>query len=246
MQDPILGSLVTVLTSPKLMGMILLGIPIGMVLGALPGIGGKLGITLLIPFVFGMDPVPGAVFLVAMHSVVHTGGSIPSILIGVPGDGPTAATVCDGFPLARQGQAGRALGASLGASGVGGVIGAMFLAALAPVAKPVVLAFGPPEFFFLAVLGITFIAATSGQSLIKGIVVGCLGLMLSFVGMDPQTGVERFTLGQLFLWDGLDTTSAIVAVFAVTRSPSCSTEWPTCSAISASPCAPRLSARSSA
>jgi TctA family transporter len=215
MHDPILGSLATVLTSPKLMGLIMLGIPIGMVLGALPGIGGKLGITLLIPFVFGMDAVSGAVFLVAMHAVVHTGGSIPSILIGVPGDGPTAATVCDGFPLARKGEAGRALGASLAASGVGGVIGALFLGVLAPVARPVVLAFGPPEFFFLAVLGITFIAAISGQSLVKGIIVGCLGLMLSFVGMDPQTGIERFTLGQLALWDGLDVTSAILAIFAV-------------------------------
>jgi TctA family transporter len=215
MSQPVLSSLATLVTSPTLMGLMLLAIPIGMVFGALPGLGGKLGIVLLIPFVFGMEAVPGAVFLLAMHSVVHTGGSVPSILLGVPGDGPTAATVCDGFPLARQGQAGRALGASLGASGVGGVIGAIFLAVLVPVVQPVVLAFGPPEFFFLALLGITFIAATSGQSLVKGLIVGCFGLMLSFVGTDPQTGVERFTFGQLFLSDGIDAVSSVVALFAV-------------------------------
>jgi TctA family transporter len=180
-----------------------------------PGLGGKLGLVLLIPFVFGMDPMAGAVFLLAMHSVVHTGGSIPSILFGVPGTGPDAATVVDGFPMAQKGQAGRALGAMLAASGVGGVIGALFLALMLPVIEPVVLAFGPAEFFLLAIFGITFIAALSGKSLIKGLCVGLLGLMLAFVGLDPQTGTARFTFGQLFLWDGVDVITAVLAIFAI-------------------------------
>jgi len=213
--DPVISSLVGLVTSPTLMGLIVVAIPIGMFFGAVPGLGGKLGVVLLIPFVFGMDMTAGAVFLLAMHAVVHTGGSVPSILFGVPGTGPDAATIMDGFPMAQKGEAGRALGASLGASGLGGVIGAIVLAVLIPVLAPVVLAFSPAEFFLLAILGITFIASLSGDSLIKGVIVGAFGLMLAFVGMDPQTGVTRFAFGQLFLWDGVDLITAILALFAV-------------------------------
>jgi len=213
--DVILGSLYVILSSAHLIGLILLAIPIGMFFGAVPGLGGKLGIVLLIPFVFGMDMISGAVFLLAMHSVVHTGGSIPSIIFGIPGTGPDAATIVDGFPMAKQGKAGLALGASLGASGIGGVIGAVVLAIMLPVLRPVVLAFSPAEFFLLAILGITFIATLSGDSLIKGLVVGMFGLMLAFVGLDPQTGTDRYTSGMLFLWDGIDIITAILAMFAI-------------------------------
>ena len=213
--DAMFGPLFEIITSPYLMGLILLAIPIGMFFGAVPGLGGKLGIVLLIPFVFGMDALPGAVFLLAMHAVVHTGGSVPSILFGVPGTGPDAATIVDGYPMAQKGEAGRALGASLGASGIGGVIGALFLAAMLPVLRPVVLAFSPAEFFLLALFGITFIAMLSGDSLIKGIAVGFLGLMVSLVGLDPHTGSQRFTFDQLFLWDGVNVVAAVLGIFAI-------------------------------
>jgi TctA family transporter len=213
--DVIVSSLLQLVTSPYLMWLLVLAVPIGMFFGAAPGLGGKLGIVLLIPFVFGMDPVAGSVFLLSMHAVVHTGGSIPSILFGVPGGGPDAATVVDGFPMTQKGEAGRALGAMLMASGVGGVIGAVFLAALLPVIKPILLAFSPAEFFLLAILGITFIAVLSGESLVKGLIVGLFGLMIAFVGLDPQTGVGRFTFGQLFLWDGIDIITAVMAIFAI-------------------------------
>jgi TctA family transporter len=213
--DAFFASLIALLGSPTLLALILLAIPIGMFFGAIPGLGGKLGIALLIPFVFGMEPLHGAVFLLAMHAVVHTGGSIPSILFGIPGTGPDAATIVDGYPMAQKGQAGRALGASLGASGIGGVIGAITLALLLPILRPVVLVFGPAEFFLLTILGITFIAALSGDSLVKGLVVGCFGLSLATVGMDPMTGVARFTFGQLSLWDGIDVITAVLALFAI-------------------------------
>ncbi|MBT8475785.1 MAG: tripartite tricarboxylate transporter permease [Alphaproteobacteria bacterium] len=213
--DQIFAPLINILTTPYLMGLIFLAIPLGMFFGAVPGLGGKLGIVLLIPFVFGMDPLAGAVFLLAMHAVVHTGGSIPSILFGVPGTGPDAATIVDGYPMAQRGEAGRALGASLGASGIGGVIGALFLAAMLPVLKPVILAFSPAEFFLLALFGITFIAMLSGRSLIKGVAVGFLGLMVSLVGLDPHTGSERFTFGQLWLWDGVSVVAAVLGIFAI-------------------------------
>lgn len=213
--DAALGPLFDILTSAHLMGLILLAIPIGMFFGAVPGLGGKLGIVLLIPFVFGMDALAGAVFLLAMHAVVHTGGSVPSILFGVPGTGPDAATIVDGYPMAQRGEAGRALGASLGASGVGGVIGAIFLAAMLPVLKPVVLAFSPAEFFLLALFGITFIAMLSGRSLVKGVAVGFLGILVSLVGLDPHTGSERYTFHQLWLWEGVDIVAAVLGLFAI-------------------------------
>ncbi len=211
----IVGSLLTIVGSPYIMMLILIAVPIGMFFGAIPGLGGKLGIVLLIPFAFGMAPLPGAAFLLAMHAVVHTGGSIPSILFGVPGTGPDAATIVDGFPMAKRGEAGRALGAALGASGFGGVVGGLFLAAMLPVLQPVVLSFSPSEFFLLAILGITFIATLSGDSLLKGMLVGMFGLMLSFISLDPFTGAQRFTFGQLFLWDGIDIIAAVLGIFAI-------------------------------
>ena len=211
----ILSSFTTLVLDPSLWLVMLAAVPLGMVFGAVPGLGGKLGIVLSIPIVFGMDMLHGCVFLIAMHSVVHTGGSIPSILLGIPGTGPDAATVCDGFPMAQKGEGGRALGASLAASAVGGVLGAVFLAALIPVVGPIVLSFGPAEYFFLALLGLTFVGAVSGDDVRRGILVGALGLMLAFVGSEAQTGVQRFSLDQPFLWDGVDVITAVIGIFAI-------------------------------
>jgi len=210
-----LAGLTAYLDDPALIAALLLAVPLGMLAGLIPGMGGKLAIIMAIPFLVGVDPTLGAVFLLAMHSVVHTGGPIPSILIGVPGTGPDAATVVDGHPMARRGEAGRALGAALASSCVGGMLGAAALALLLPVVRPLVLALGPPEIFLLALLGITFMAAMSGGQLQRGLMVGCLGLLVAFVGMDPMGGVARFTFGQLFLWDGVDLITAIIGLFAI-------------------------------
>jgi TctA family transporter len=192
-----------------------IAVPFGLIFGAVPGIGGRFGLVLALPFMFGMDPTMGAVFLISMHSVVHTGGSIPSILLGIPGGGPDAATVVDGYPMAQKGEAGRAIGASLMSSAVGGVIGAVALVVAMPVFWPLVMSFGPSETFLLAVLGITFMAVVSGLDLVKGLILGCFGLMLSFVGIDPQQGLPRYTLGQLFLFDGIGVMAAVPAIFAI-------------------------------
>jgi TctA family transporter len=155
------------------------------------------------------------VFLLAMHSVIHTGGPVPSILLGVPGSGPDAATVLDGHPMSRRGEAHRALGAALGASLVGGLIGIAFLAAFIPFSKPLLYALGPPERFLLTILGITFIASLSDGRLLRGLASGCLGLLVASVGMDPISGVVRYAGDMLFLWDGIDMITAVIAVFAV-------------------------------
>jgi len=215
MLETMLSALMGLLSNPHLVWLLALGTAIGVFLGAVPGLGGKLGIALLIPFVFGMDMVAGAVLLLSMHAVTGTSGQISSILFGVPQSGDDAATVLDGYPMAKKGEAGRALGASLVASGVGGVLGAVVFAALIPVLEPVVLAFSPAEFFLLAVLGITFIAFLSGRSFFKGISVGLFGMMLAFVGMDPQTGTSRYAGEFLFLWDGMSLITVVLAIFAV-------------------------------
>ena len=212
---PSTDALLAMMTSPHMLLLLMAGTCVGLFFGIMPGLGGKLGLIFLIPFTLGMDPLAGAVFLLSMHSVVHTSGAIPSILFGIPGTGPDAATIVDGFPMTKNGEAGRALGATLFASGIGGVVGALFLSAMLPFIGPVVLAFSPAEFFLLAMLGITFIAALSGKSLLKGLIVGFFGLMVSFIRLDPLTAESRFTFGQLFLWDGVDAVTAVIAIFAV-------------------------------
>ncbi|HET6629644.1 MAG TPA: tripartite tricarboxylate transporter permease [Woeseiaceae bacterium] len=211
----IFSALTEILGTPQYLLLLFIAVPVGLLFGAMPGLGGKLAIVLVIPFVFGMDATAGALFLIAMHSVVHTGGAVPSILFGVPGTGPDAATIVDGLPMTQRGEAGRALGASFAASGLGGIIGGLFLLAMLPVLRPVVLAFSPAEFFLLALFGITFIAMLSGNSLIKGLLVGFFGLMLAFVRLDPQTGAQRYTFDQLFLWDGIDIITGVLGIFAI-------------------------------
>ncbi|HKX18151.1 MAG TPA: tripartite tricarboxylate transporter permease, partial [bacterium] len=196
-------------------GLILVAVPIGMLFGAIPGLGGNLGLALMIPFVFGMSPPAGFAFLLGMHSVVHTGGALPAILFGTPGTGPSAAVVADGHALTKQGHAARAMGAALGASLLGGIVGDAFLAALIPAVRPIVLAFGPAEIFMVAVLGITLIAAVSRGSVLKGLIAGALGLGLSTVGLDPQSGVDRLTFGQLWLWNGVSLVTVVVGIFGL-------------------------------
>src|SRR6476661_6802206 len=210
------SSLYAMLTSAHTMGLMLIAVLIGLVVGVTPGIGGRLSIALAIPFVFGMDKVAGAVFLLTMHAVNGTSGQISSIMFGVPGDGDDAATTLDGYPMAKKGEAGRALGASITASGFGGIVGACVFAIMIPVLEPVVLAFSPAEFFLLAILGITFIAFISGgANIFKGMIVGLFGMMLATVGMDPQTGTARYAGDYLFLWDGISLVTCVLALFAV-------------------------------
>jgi TctA family transporter len=216
MFDVMFSALGALVTNPQTMGLMLIAVMIGLIVGATPGIGGRLSIALAIPFVFGMDMTQGAVFLLTMHAVNGTSGQISSIMFGVPGDGDDAATTVDGYPMAKKGEAGRALGASITASGVGGIIGAIVFAVMIPILEPIVLSFSPAEFFLLAILGITFIAfLAGGGNIFKGMIVGLFGMMLSTIGMDPQTGTARFSGEYLFLWDGISLVTCVLAIFAV-------------------------------
>ena len=140
-------------------GLMFLGIVVGFAVGILPGLGGPTTLALMLPFVVKMTPVQAFAFLLGMAAVTNTTGDITSILLGVPGEPTTAATIVDGHPMAKKGEAGRALGAALLSSLIGAVFGAFALAAAIPIVRPLVLTFGSPEFFMLALLGITFVAS---------------------------------------------------------------------------------------
>ena len=193
----------------------LIGIAIGFVVGILPGLGGPTAMALMLPFVFKMNAVEAFAFLLGMTAVTSTTGDITSVLFGVPGEPTTASTIVDGHSMARNGEAGRALGAVLMSSLVGAVFAGVALGAAVPIIRPLVLSFGSPEFFMLAILGISFVAALSGEDILKGIVSGGIGLMLATIGLDPISGIQRYTFGQLFLWDGVGLVPITIGFYAI-------------------------------
>jgi TctA family transporter len=208
------NGLIQVFTWPTL-PLMLLGTAMGFAVGILPGLGGVVALALMLPFTFSMDPVSAFAFLLGMLAVTGTTGDITSILFGVPGESISAATILDGHPMAKNGEAGRALGAALMSSLVGAVIGAVLLALAIPIVRPLVLSFASPEFFALSLLGILFMAAVSGGNVLKGVIAGGLGLMLSMVGLDPLIGIERYTFGRLELWEGVSLVAITTGLFGI-------------------------------
>ena len=176
--------------------LMLFGIVIGFAVGILPGLGGPTAMALMLPFVVKMTPVEAFAFLLGMACVVNTTGDITSVLFGIPGEPTTAAAVVDGHPMAKKGQAGRALGAILTAALIGSVFGAFMLGIAVPIVRPLVLSFGSPEFFMLSLVGITFVAGLSGSDVIKGLLAGKWDLL---VGIDTwrANGVKHPAIGQV-------------------------------------------------
>jgi putative tricarboxylic transport membrane protein len=199
----------------KTFSMMLIGIAIGFMVGILPGLGGPVTLALMLPFIFKMEAVEAFAFLLGMSAVTATTGDITSILFGIPGEAITASTIVDGHPMAKKGEAGRALGAALMSSLVGAVFGAFALALAIPVVRPLVLSIGSPEFFMLSILGITFLASLSGEAVVKGLVAAALGLQLATIGLDPIGGIERYTFGMLYLWDGVRLVPVTLGLFAI-------------------------------
>ncbi len=195
--------------------LMIIGIAVGFVVGILPGLGGPTAMALMLPFIFKMSAVEAFAFLLGMTAVTATTGDITSVLFGVPGEPTTASTIVDGHAMARNGEAGRALGAVLMSSLVGAIFAGVALAVAIPVIRPLVLSCGSPEFFMLALLGITFVASLSGEDQLKGIIAGGIGLMLATIGLDPISGIQRYTFGQLFLWDGIGLVPITIGFYAI-------------------------------
>ena len=190
----------------------------GVLVGALPGFGGSIGVSLLIPFTFGMSPLVALPMLAGVYTGSMYGGSITAILVGVPGTSAAAATVFDGYELTKQGNAKKALTASIAASAFGGAFSAIVLLVFAPMLAKVAIAFGPAENLLLAVFGLTVIASLSEGSTLKGLLAGILGLIFGMVGIDPIAGISRFTFGFTYLFDGIPMIPLILGLFAFPRS----------------------------
>lgn len=201
--------------APTGLMMVTLGVGAGLLVGILPGLGGTVGMSLVLPFIYGMDPSAAIALLIGMVAVIHTADTFPSVLLGVPGSSGSQATIMDGYPLARKGEAGRALSAAFFASMAGGVVGAVCLFALLPVARPLVLALGSPELFMLAVLGLSTVGAVSGAGPLKGVAAGLLGLLIGTIGAAPATPVYRFTGNSIYLLDGLPLAVVALGLFAL-------------------------------
>ena len=193
----------------------LTGIAVGFLVGILPGLGGPVTLALMLPFIFTMSPVEAFAFLLGMTAVTATTGDITSILFGVPGEPITASMIVDGHPMAKKGEAGRALGAALMSSFVGAIFGALCLAIAIPAVRPLVLSVGSPQYFMFAMLGLAFLASLTGGSITKGLVAASLGLLFALVGLDPISGTERYTFDMLYLWDGIRLVPATLGLFAI-------------------------------
>jgi len=192
-----------------------LGMFVGLFFGAIPGLGGATALALLIPLTYGLDAFTALALAGGVMGGVPMGGSITAILLNAPGTAPSAATCLDGHPMARQGKAGLAIGAAASANAIGGIIGTISVLAILPIAKELVLLFGPPELFLLAVVGLVVVATASRGRMLRSLIAGGLGLMMSFVGYNDLTAVQRFTLGIPYLWDGVRVVPALIGLFAV-------------------------------
>jgi putative tricarboxylic transport membrane protein len=201
--------------SPNAMLMLLIGVAFGMLIGFLPGMGGVIAMSLLFPFIYKMQLGPAICLLWGAHVAVVQGGSISAILFNVPGTTKNIATCFDGYPMARKGEAARALGASAMASVVGGIMGAMVLTFFIPIMRAIVMVLGAPEYFWLAFWGLTVIAVFTAGSVFKGLASAGLGMMISFVGNNAITGSPRYTFGSIFLQDGIQFAPAVIGLFAI-------------------------------
>ncbi|MFM1814946.1 MAG: hypothetical protein RLZ98_1641 [Pseudomonadota bacterium] len=204
-----------ILFDPMRLAILALGVFIGLIIGVIPGIGGLVGLALTLPFTITMDPYTALAFLIGLSSVTNTSDSIPAVLFGVPGTVGSAATTMDGFPLSKRGEAGRALGAAFSASVLGGVFGALLLGLSIPVLRPFMLSIGSPDLLAVCTLGLTLVASLSGKNILKGLVAACIGIFLSQVGDEGQTGIIRWSGDSLYLLEGFPLVPVALAMFAV-------------------------------
>ncbi|MGE4283009.1 MAG: tripartite tricarboxylate transporter permease [Clostridia bacterium] len=191
------------------------GVLFGVIIGALPGLGPSMGIAVLLPLTYGMQPISGIILLAGIYYGAMYGGSITAILINTPGDSAAVMTTMDGYPLAQQGRAGQALGMAAFASIIGGSICVIIFMLLAPVVAKYALSFGPSQYFALMVMGLTAIAGMTGKSPAKGFLSALVGLFLAIVGLDLVEGTQRFTFGMPELFEGIDFIPVAMGLFGI-------------------------------
>ena len=200
--------------SPATLFWMAFGMLIGVIFGAIPGLSGNLGIILFLPFTRSMPLADAVIFLTCIFCGGEFGGSISAILIGTPGTNSATCTMLEGYPLAKAGHAKKALMMALTASCIGGVLSSLSLLLFAPVLARYTLKFGPPEYFAIAVFGLSIIASLSGKSLLKGLFSGAVGIMLSLIGIDAVSGMTRLTFDNIMLYNGITLISLLTGMFA--------------------------------
>lgn len=195
----------------------LVSVAVGIIVGSLPGLSAAMGVALLIPITFGMPAETALIALAGVYCGAMYGGSISAILLHTPGTSSAAATAIDGYPMTLKGEAGKALATATIASFIGGIFSSIALYTLSPPLATLALKFGPIEYFWLSIFGLTIIAGVSADSMLKGLISGALGLVLSTIGMDPMLGIPRFTFGQNALLEGLPFTATLIGLFSMSQ-----------------------------
>lgn len=212
--DTILQALYELLSIQHMM-FLLLGVFVGVFVGILPGLGGIVGFSIMLPFLYGMDTTSALAMLIGMVAVIPTSDTFTSVLMGIPGSSASQATVLDGYPLSQKGEAARALGAAFSASLVGGLIGAFILTGFIVFARDLILTLSSAELFILGIFGLSMVGVLSGKSLFKGFLACGVGLLLGSVGSAPATGEWRMTFDSYYLFDGIKLVILGLGVYAV-------------------------------
>ena len=202
-------------TAPFPLLLMFLGVIVASFFAAAPGIGGLLLLSLLMPYAMTLDPFAYIALIFGAATVGNTANTFTSVLIGVPGGSGSQATILDGYPMAKQGQANRALGAAFFGSLVGAFIGALAFIISLPFFKPLVLSLGSPEFLMMCLLGLSAVAILGGKQPVRGLISATVGMAIALVGTDARTGIERFTFGISYLWDGVSLIIIAMGMFAV-------------------------------
>ena len=190
---------------------------LGITIGCLPGLSAAMGVALLLPVTFGMDPATGLIVLGGIYCGAIFGGSISAILIHTPGTPASAATAIEGYKLTLKGQAAKALTVACFASFCGGLLSCISLYFFSPLLAELTMQFKSPEYFWLSIFGLTIIAGVSSRSILKGLMSGILGLLISTIGMDPMEGVERYMFGVSTLYNGVNVTCALIGLFSMSQ-----------------------------
>jgi putative tricarboxylic transport membrane protein len=205
----------SVVLTPTNLLLLLTGAMIGMIVGIIPGFGPSAGLAILLPITFGMEPVGAVMMLAAIYYAAMYGGTITSILLNTPGESATVASTFDGYPLAKQGRAGPALVMQAVASFVGGTIGVILITLLAPLFSQVARSFGPPEYFLFAMMGLLLLVFMISEHRMLGAISALIGFALGTVGVDLETGMQRFTFGSAELIGGIDFIPIAIGLFGL-------------------------------
>jgi len=217
MLENLLTGLLNIVTVPSNLLILILAVVIGFVGGALPGISGTMLVVIMLPVTYVMEPSAAFIMLTSIYAVASFSGAISAILLRTPGTPEAVITTLDGYPMTEQGKAGQALGIAILSSVIGGVIGTLCLILITPALAKVALSFSAPEYFALAVMGLTVVASLSGKDIAKGLIGVLIGLLIATIGMDPLTGALRFTFNSSSLISGINLIPIIIGLFALSE-----------------------------